>query len=151
MCVKWSEFSCGQTMLQCCCCLIAILTACETFMKISHRKGSTRVKKLPWLTSTWRHGHHFCVKLLYSAYLSQILWYKRYLYFVALRCMCINPTLHPSHSSLPISPSVLNHNYSSFKIFSDYKQDLISNFFPFLAEEVKRMTGSHFSHIFFLD
>ena len=70
---------------------------------------------------------------------------------IFLRCMCINPTLHPSHSFLPISPSVLNHNYSSFKIFSDYKEGLISNFFPFLAEEVKRMTGSHFSHIFFLD
>ena len=37
-------FSCGRTVLQYCCCLIAILTAWKKFVKISHRKGSTRVK-----------------------------------------------------------------------------------------------------------
>ena len=42
--VKRSELSCGRTVLQYCCCLIAILTAWKKFMKISHRKGSTRVK-----------------------------------------------------------------------------------------------------------
>ena len=35
--VKRSELSCG-------CCLIAILTAWKQFLKISHRKSSTRVR-----------------------------------------------------------------------------------------------------------
>ena len=38
-----SELSCVRTVLQYCCYLIAILTASETFLKISHWKGSTRV------------------------------------------------------------------------------------------------------------
>ena len=39
------EFSCsGRTVLQYCCCLIAILTVWKKFRKISHRKGSTRVR-----------------------------------------------------------------------------------------------------------
>ena len=45
--VKRSELSCGRTVLQYCCCLIAILTAWKMFMKISHWKGSTRVKNVP--------------------------------------------------------------------------------------------------------
>ena len=35
---------CGRTVVQYCCCLIAILTAWKKFLKISHRKGITRVK-----------------------------------------------------------------------------------------------------------
>ena len=41
--VKWLDFSCGWTVLQYCCWFV-ILTAWNKFMKISHRKGSTRVK-----------------------------------------------------------------------------------------------------------
>ena len=37
-----AKFSCGRTVLQYCCCLITILTAWKTFMKISHRKGRVR-------------------------------------------------------------------------------------------------------------
>ena len=42
--VKRSELRCGRTVLQYCCCLIAILTAWKKIIKISHRKGSIRVR-----------------------------------------------------------------------------------------------------------
>ena len=42
--VKRSEFSCGRTVLQYCCCLIAILTAWKKFLKIRRQKGSRRVR-----------------------------------------------------------------------------------------------------------
>ena len=41
--VKRPEFSCGRTVLQYCRFLIAILTAWNTFMKVSHRKGCRSV------------------------------------------------------------------------------------------------------------
>ena len=41
--VVGTELRCGRTVLQYGC-LIAILTAWKTFMKISHRKGITRVR-----------------------------------------------------------------------------------------------------------
>ena len=75
--VKRSELS--WNVLQYCYCLIDILTALETSMKISHWNCSTRVRVrnerdvmcLQHMTSqscvytTWRHGHHFGIKGTY--------------------------------------------------------------------------------------
>ena len=97
--VKRSELSCGRTVLQYCCCLIAILTAWKQFLKISHREGSTRVRNyrdvmcLPahdvtviiFATFKMCHEHFHSTKQLHSDYLSQILWYKRYLFFCCQR------------------------------------------------------------------
>ena len=84
--VKRSEFSCGRTVLQYCCCLIAILTAWKQFLKISHREGSTRVKSdrdvmcLPAhdvtviISATYKmcYKHFHSTELQYSGYLSHI-------------------------------------------------------------------------------
>ena len=98
-CLVWHGLYWGRMVLQYCCCLIAILTAWKTFMKISHRKGSTRVKNdrdvmcLPGYDVTgiifamfkmctsifsWRQTAIFC--LFKSNY-----WLKnkKYLFFVA--------------------------------------------------------------------
>ena len=83
--VKRSEFSCCRTVLQYCCCLIAILTAWKMFMEISRRNDSTRVKnyrdvmRLPAhdvtviILATFKmcYENFHSVKLLHSAYLSQ--------------------------------------------------------------------------------
>ena len=95
--VKRSELSCGRTVLQYCCCLIAILTAWKQFLKISHREGSTRVKIDRDVTCLPAHDvtviifamfkmcyeHFYNLKRLYSSYLSEILWYKRNFFFFA--------------------------------------------------------------------
>ena len=87
-------YSYGRTVLQYCCCLIVILTAWKQFLKISHRKGSTRVRNdrdvmcLPahdvtviiFATFKMCYEHFHSTELQYSAYLSQIFWYKRYLF-----------------------------------------------------------------------
>ena len=84
-------------MLQYCCCLIAILTAWKQFLKISHRKGSTRVRNdrdvmcLPahdvtviiFATFKMCYEHFYSTELKYSDHLSQILSPRRYLLFVA--------------------------------------------------------------------
>ena len=44
LCTAVRAYSCGQTVLQYCRCLIAILTAWKKFMKISHRMCSTRLR-----------------------------------------------------------------------------------------------------------
>ena len=76
-----------QTILQYCCCLIAILTAWKTFLKISHREGSTRVRNdrdvmcLPahdvyviiFATFKMCYEHFHSTKLLHSSCLSHIL------------------------------------------------------------------------------
>ena len=96
--VKRSELSCDRTLLQYCCCLIAILTAWKQSLKISHREGSTRVKNdhdvmcLPahdvtviiFATFKMCYEHFHSTELQYSAYLSQILWYKRYLFLLPM-------------------------------------------------------------------
>ena len=95
--VKWSKLSWGRTVLQYCCCLIAILTAWKMFLKISHREGSIWVTNdrdvmcLPahdvtviiFATFKMCYEHFRSTKLQYSAYWGQILWYRRYLFFVA--------------------------------------------------------------------
>ena len=100
--VKWSELNCGRTVLQYCCCLIAILLFNnwlhgKSLWKSVIGKGSTRVRNdrnamfLPahdvtviiFATFKMCYKHFHSTKLLHSAYLSKIFWNKRYLFFVA--------------------------------------------------------------------
>ena len=76
--IEWYMFCCYMF-----CCYIDC-------MEEVHRKSSTRVKNTTF-TSTWRHSYHFCnffkcvttYEYFHSAkLLSQILWYKRYLFLL---------------------------------------------------------------------
>ena len=103
--VKWSQLSCGLTVLQYCCCLIAILPAWKHFLKSSHWEGSTSVKNerdvmcLPahyvtviiFATFKMCYEHFRSTKLQYSAYLRQIIFIKKVLIFC---CQCPLRWLH---------------------------------------------------------
>ena len=107
----------------------------KTFMKISHRKGSTRAKYYRDVMCLPAHDvtvifATFIMCYEHSAYLSQILWCKRYLYCllpisfeIYLVCRCSIWTRRTWHCCVCSSRDLCNF-LAKFSLLSTYTRNI---------------------------